>query len=107
MGNLVGNLYITGRDPSFNFEHTVEIAEALNKAGIRTVQGDMIVTDRFVRISPNQLNALHNLYSQQLMQTNVLQQQHVRGKLFKFLQANLISFLPFQAFHLQADFTLT
>jgi serine-type D-Ala-D-Ala carboxypeptidase/endopeptidase (penicillin-binding protein 4) len=48
MGNLIGNLYITGRDPAFNFEHAVEIAEALNKAGIRTVQGDMIVTDRFV-----------------------------------------------------------
>jgi serine-type D-Ala-D-Ala carboxypeptidase/endopeptidase (penicillin-binding protein 4) len=47
-GNLIGNLYITGRDPSFNFEHAVEIAEALNKGGIRTVQGDMIVTDRFV-----------------------------------------------------------
>ncbi len=47
-GNLIGNLYITGRDPSFNFEHAVEIAEALNKAGVRTVQGDMIVTDRFV-----------------------------------------------------------
>jgi serine-type D-Ala-D-Ala carboxypeptidase/endopeptidase (penicillin-binding protein 4) len=48
MGNLIGNLYITGRDPAFNFEHAVEIAEALNKAGVRTVQGDMIVTDRFV-----------------------------------------------------------
>jgi serine-type D-Ala-D-Ala carboxypeptidase/endopeptidase (penicillin-binding protein 4) len=47
-GNLVGNIYITGRDPAFNFEHAVEIAEALNKAGVRTVQGDMIVTDRFV-----------------------------------------------------------
>jgi serine-type D-Ala-D-Ala carboxypeptidase/endopeptidase (penicillin-binding protein 4) len=48
MGNLIGNLYITGRNPAFNFEHAVEIAEALNKAGVRTVQGDMIVTDRFV-----------------------------------------------------------
>jgi serine-type D-Ala-D-Ala carboxypeptidase/endopeptidase (penicillin-binding protein 4) len=47
-GNLIGNLYINGRDPAFNFEHAVEIAEALNKAGIRNVQGDMIVTDRFV-----------------------------------------------------------
>lgn len=48
MGNLVGNLYISGRDPAFNFEHAVEIAQALNKGGIRNVQGDMIVTDRFV-----------------------------------------------------------
>lgn len=45
---LNGNLYISGRDPMFNFEHGVAIADALNKLGIRSVTGDLIVTDRFV-----------------------------------------------------------
>ena len=45
---LNGNLYISGRDPMFNFEHGVAIADALNKLGIRSVTGDLIVTDSFV-----------------------------------------------------------
>jgi serine-type D-Ala-D-Ala carboxypeptidase/endopeptidase (penicillin-binding protein 4) len=47
-GTLNGNLYISGRDPSFTLENGVELADALNKNGIRTVAGDLIVTDRFV-----------------------------------------------------------
>ena len=45
---LNGNLYISGRDPMFNFEHGVAIADALNKLGVRSVTGDLIITDKFV-----------------------------------------------------------
>jgi serine-type D-Ala-D-Ala carboxypeptidase/endopeptidase (penicillin-binding protein 4) len=47
-GTLSGNLYVSGRDPMFNFEHGVAIADALNKLGIRSVTGDLIVTNGFV-----------------------------------------------------------
>ncbi len=47
-GNLYGNLYISGRDPSFNYEHAVAIAEALNKLGIRNINGDLVVTSSFM-----------------------------------------------------------
>lgn len=42
-----GNLYISGRDPVFGFEHAVSIAAELNRIGIRTISGDLIVTDNF------------------------------------------------------------
>jgi D-alanyl-D-alanine carboxypeptidase/D-alanyl-D-alanine-endopeptidase (penicillin-binding protein 4) len=42
-----GNLYISGRDPMFGYEHAVSIAEALNRIGIRTISGDLVVTDNF------------------------------------------------------------
>lgn len=45
---LNGNLYVSGRDPMFNFEHAVAIADAMNKLGVRNVTGDLIVTDKFV-----------------------------------------------------------
>ncbi|HEX8734928.1 MAG TPA: D-alanyl-D-alanine carboxypeptidase [Pyrinomonadaceae bacterium] len=45
---LNGNLYISGRDPMFNYEHGVAIADALNKLGVRSVTGDLVVTDRFI-----------------------------------------------------------
>jgi D-alanyl-D-alanine carboxypeptidase/D-alanyl-D-alanine-endopeptidase (penicillin-binding protein 4) len=45
---LNGNLYITGKDPAFQFENAVEIADALNKMGIRKINGDLIVSDRFL-----------------------------------------------------------
>lgn len=45
---LNGNLYISGRDPVFNFEHAVAIADGLNKLGIRSVTGDLVITDKFV-----------------------------------------------------------
>ena len=46
-GTLVGNLYVSGRDPMFNYEHGVSIANELNKMGVRAVSGDLIVTDAF------------------------------------------------------------
>jgi D-alanyl-D-alanine carboxypeptidase/D-alanyl-D-alanine-endopeptidase (penicillin-binding protein 4) len=44
---LIGNLYISGRDPSLHYEHAIEIAHQLNTLGIRTVTGDLIVSPDF------------------------------------------------------------
>jgi D-alanyl-D-alanine carboxypeptidase/D-alanyl-D-alanine-endopeptidase (penicillin-binding protein 4) len=46
-GQILGNLYVTGRDPSFHHEHAVMIAQQLNSLGIRTVTGDLIVAPGF------------------------------------------------------------
>ena len=46
-GELNGNLYVTGRDPSFHYEHAVMIARLLNNLGIRTVNGDLVVSPGF------------------------------------------------------------
>jgi D-alanyl-D-alanine carboxypeptidase/D-alanyl-D-alanine-endopeptidase (penicillin-binding protein 4) len=46
-GTIQGNLYVTGRDPSFHHEHAVMIARQLNSLGIRTVSGDLIVAPGF------------------------------------------------------------
>ncbi len=42
-----GNLYISGKDPVFSFEDAVRIANVLNQMGIRTIKGDLVVTDNF------------------------------------------------------------
>lgn len=46
-GTIHGNLYISGRDPMFGFEHAVMISQELNRMGIRTIRGDLVVTDNF------------------------------------------------------------
>ena len=46
-GTLIGNIYISGRDPVFGYEQAIEIAHELNRLGIRSVQGDLVVTDNF------------------------------------------------------------
>lgn len=46
-GELTGNLYVTGRDPSFHYEHGVMIARLLNNLGIRSVSGNLIVAPGF------------------------------------------------------------
>ena len=46
-GTLVGNLIISGRDPSFHYEHAVMLARELNRHGIRSVTGDLIIAPRF------------------------------------------------------------
>ncbi len=46
-GTLNGNLYVSGKDPMFNFEHGVAVANELNRLGIRSISGDLIVTDNF------------------------------------------------------------
>ena len=46
-GTLYGNLYVSGRDPMFNYEHGVDITHELNRLGIQSISGDLIVTDNF------------------------------------------------------------
>ena len=46
-GVLNGNLYVSGRDPVFNLENGVELANELNALGIKQITGDLIVTDNF------------------------------------------------------------
>jgi len=46
-GTITGNLIVSGRDPSFHYEHAVDIARELNSLGIRTVTGDLIVPPKF------------------------------------------------------------
>jgi D-alanyl-D-alanine carboxypeptidase/D-alanyl-D-alanine-endopeptidase (penicillin-binding protein 4) len=46
-GQILGNLYVTGRDPSFHHEHAVMIARQLNSLGIRSVTGNLIVDPGF------------------------------------------------------------
>nr|MBA2620973.1 D-alanyl-D-alanine carboxypeptidase [Acidobacteriota bacterium] len=47
-GTLDGNVYVSGRDPVFNYEHAVAVASELNRMGVRSVNGDLIVTGNFV-----------------------------------------------------------
>jgi D-alanyl-D-alanine carboxypeptidase/D-alanyl-D-alanine-endopeptidase (penicillin-binding protein 4) len=46
-GTITGDLIISGRDPSLHYEHAVAIARELNRLGIRTVTGDLIVPPKF------------------------------------------------------------
>ncbi|MEO7539542.1 MAG: D-alanyl-D-alanine carboxypeptidase [Pyrinomonadaceae bacterium] len=46
-GTLTGNVYISGKDPIFGYEHALDVANELNRMGVRFVTGDLIVTDNF------------------------------------------------------------
>jgi D-alanyl-D-alanine carboxypeptidase/D-alanyl-D-alanine-endopeptidase (penicillin-binding protein 4) len=46
-GTVNGDLIISGRDPSFHYEHAVMLAKQLNDLGIRTVNGNLIVAPGF------------------------------------------------------------
>jgi D-alanyl-D-alanine carboxypeptidase/D-alanyl-D-alanine-endopeptidase (penicillin-binding protein 4) len=46
-GVINGNIYISGRDPSFHYEHAVLLARELNQLGIRQVSGDLYVAPGF------------------------------------------------------------
>jgi D-alanyl-D-alanine carboxypeptidase/D-alanyl-D-alanine-endopeptidase (penicillin-binding protein 4) len=46
-GTITGDLIISGRDLSFNYEQAVQLARDLNKQGIRTVTGDLVVSHEF------------------------------------------------------------
>lgn len=46
-GTLNGDLVVTGRDPSFHYEHAVMLARQLNELGIRNVTGNLIVAPGF------------------------------------------------------------
>ncbi len=47
-GVLHGNLYVSGKDMIFSYQHAVSIANELNKLGVRSVEGDLVVTDGFI-----------------------------------------------------------
>lgn len=46
-GVINGNLYLSGRDPSFHYEHAILLARELNTLGIRQVTGDLFVAPGF------------------------------------------------------------
>ncbi len=46
-GTIHGDLIVSGRDPSFHYEHAVMMAQELNRLGVRSVTGDLIVAPRF------------------------------------------------------------
>jgi D-alanyl-D-alanine carboxypeptidase/D-alanyl-D-alanine-endopeptidase (penicillin-binding protein 4) len=47
-GVINGNLYISGRDPSFHYEHASLLARELNTLGIKQVTGDLYVAPGFI-----------------------------------------------------------
>jgi serine-type D-Ala-D-Ala carboxypeptidase/endopeptidase (penicillin-binding protein 4) len=62
-GTITGDLIISGRDPSFHYEHAVAVARELNQLGIRTVTGDLIVAPRFsMNFSPSSLRSGEAFY---------------------------------------------
>lgn len=63
-GTLNGNVYVSGKDPIFGYEHAVAIANELNRLGINSVTGDLIVTDNFaMNYSGSSLNSAQSLYA--------------------------------------------
>ncbi len=46
-GTIAGDIIVSGRDFSFNYEQAVQLARDLNKQGIRTVTGDLVVSQEF------------------------------------------------------------
>jgi serine-type D-Ala-D-Ala carboxypeptidase/endopeptidase (penicillin-binding protein 4) len=46
-GQIQGNLYVTGRDPSFHYEHAIMVARQLNNMGVRSVTGDLVISPGF------------------------------------------------------------
>lgn len=62
-GILTGNLYISGRDPSFHYEHAVLLAKELNGLGIKEVSGNLIVAPGFtMNFSPSATRSGNQLY---------------------------------------------
>lgn len=46
-GTVTGDLVVSGHDPSFHYVHAITVARELNRMGIRTVTGDLIVSPGF------------------------------------------------------------
>jgi D-alanyl-D-alanine carboxypeptidase/D-alanyl-D-alanine-endopeptidase (penicillin-binding protein 4) len=62
-GVLDGNLYVSGRDPSFHYEHAVLLARELNGLGIREVSGNLVVAPGFtMNFSPSATRSGAQLY---------------------------------------------
>jgi D-alanyl-D-alanine carboxypeptidase/D-alanyl-D-alanine-endopeptidase (penicillin-binding protein 4) len=62
-GTVNGNLIVSGRDPSFHDEHAVAVAQELNRLGVKTVTGDLVVAPRFsLNFSPSSQRSGERLY---------------------------------------------
>jgi D-alanyl-D-alanine carboxypeptidase/D-alanyl-D-alanine-endopeptidase (penicillin-binding protein 4) len=62
-GTLTGDLIISGRDPSLHDEHAVALAREMNRLGIRTVTGDLVVSPGFTMdFSPSALRSGERFY---------------------------------------------
>ncbi|HEX5706193.1 MAG TPA: D-alanyl-D-alanine carboxypeptidase [Pyrinomonadaceae bacterium] len=62
-GTITGDLIISGRDPSFHYEHAVSVARELNLMGVRTVTGDLIIAPRFtMNFNASSLRSGERLY---------------------------------------------
>jgi D-alanyl-D-alanine carboxypeptidase/D-alanyl-D-alanine-endopeptidase (penicillin-binding protein 4) len=46
-GTVTGDLIVSGRDPSLHDEHAVALAREMNRLGVRTVTGDLVVSPGF------------------------------------------------------------
>jgi D-alanyl-D-alanine carboxypeptidase/D-alanyl-D-alanine-endopeptidase (penicillin-binding protein 4) len=46
-GSLYGDLMVSGSDPSLHYEHAVVLAQELNRLGIETVVGNLVVAPSF------------------------------------------------------------
>ncbi len=73
-----GNVYVSGRDPMFGFEHAVGLAAELNRMGIRNVTGDLVVTDNFsMNYNSSAMRAAQALFA--TMNTNTRSAAAVRA----------------------------
>jgi D-alanyl-D-alanine carboxypeptidase len=62
-GTVTGDLVVSGRDPSFHDEHAVALAREMNKMGIRSVTGDLVVSPGFtMNFSPSASRSGERLY---------------------------------------------
>ncbi len=62
-GQIQGNLYVSGRDPSFHYEHAVMIARDLNNMGIRSITGNLVISPGFtMNFSSSPLRSGEALY---------------------------------------------
>jgi D-alanyl-D-alanine carboxypeptidase/D-alanyl-D-alanine-endopeptidase (penicillin-binding protein 4) len=46
-GTVTGDLVVSGRDPSFHDERAVALAREMNRLGVRTVTGDLVISPGF------------------------------------------------------------
>lgn len=62
-GTVTGDLVISGRDPSFHYQHAVALARELNRLGVYRVEGDLIVAPKFtMNYSASALRSGERLY---------------------------------------------
>ncbi|HVG30638.1 MAG TPA: D-alanyl-D-alanine carboxypeptidase [Pyrinomonadaceae bacterium] len=62
-GTVTGDLIVSGRDPSLHDEHAVALAREMNKLGVRTVTGDLVVSPGFtLDFQPSALRSGERFY---------------------------------------------